>query len=352
MFSNAIFAARLGRRIFFAVALHPGWWAVVCWVLWHFLTSPIVLTTASAIDVSGARTAQVPLVGYTDATYQIEGTLLTRHYVAPLPPAPANDPLTPHVARVSGVTWVAIEGTRVAGLVLTFAAAVLGIVSVLTAPTHVLGRDGRLRPAGRGLGRPTLARQVTRRGTYARIKAGKAGVVADWKAAKGDADRVNKRLRRVGNWRARRWARRHAAERAHGAEYSRPGVVDRWLMRRADPPKDTRVKKTVAKVRERLGTTKAERKAGPADYPGTAGPRLDPTDGPPLSPAQKDRYADRIAGRADAVRDDAAATRERVIADVAAMQNGAEPTEAPAPAPAEVPAAAPAAAVSTNGSAP
>ena len=140
------------------------------------------------------------------------------------------------------------------------------------------------------------------------LRSGYRGVQSDRRAAKRDAAEVKRRAKRAGDWNLRRWGRRWAREDAAGAERSEPGRVGRWLIGRVDPPK-VRKQKRDAK--------RAERKAGPADYPpglGYTPAHLDPTDGPPLSPRQQTEYTGRTDGEA---------MRRAILAELVAMQTPA-----------------------------
>jgi hypothetical protein len=100
-------------------------------------------------------------------------------------------------------------------------------------------------------------RRVKRRG----IRGAARGVASDWRAGHRDARQV----RRFGMWRRDAWGRQWAAEREAGVpdeELSSPGRIDRWLMRQTRPPKKTRAQRKADRKAKR-----AERKAGPADYP-------------------------------------------------------------------------------------
>lgn len=288
--AHSIVAARWGRRAFLSAALHPGWWAVLCWLTWRALSAPVVVAALAS-----------PTPRSTDVA--CEGNGLVFRTCAPVP-AGQGVPLMPAVPPSTGVVKtfaLMADMAYFAGLTLTAAAIVLAVASVLTSPTHVLGRDRRLHAVGRGpIGRPTLAARAVNRGMYARIKAGHAGMVSDWRASKRDAAALDKRLGKVGAWRLKRWGRRWAAEDIAGATRSTPGVVDRWLIRRTDPPKT----KLGRKAAKRRADKRAARKGPPADYPDTpaARPHLDPNDGPPLSPRQRDEYAARQATEAQTVR--------------------------------------------------
>jgi hypothetical protein len=145
------------------------------------------------------------------------------------------------------------------------------------------------------------------------VRSGYRGVQSDRRAAKRDAAEVERQAKRVGDWHLRRWGKRWAREDAAGETRSEPGRVGRWLIGRANPPK---VRK------EKRRAQRAERKAGPADYPPDLGyvpAHLDPTDGPPLSPRQQAEYAERTDGE----RTDGEAMRQAILAELLAMQTPA-----------------------------
>lgn len=301
---HAIVAARGIKRCVISAALHPGWWALICWCAWRTLTTPAVV---AGIAAPPARSNEIACTGSGIAFRQC----------APVP-AGHGDPnpiiaMTPPVAGPAKVLeWIGL-GFFYAGVGLLVSAAILGIFSLLTMPTHRVGSGGQLHSVGRGAGRPTLAARATHRGAYQRIKLARGGFKTDWTAAKRDATNLDKRLARVGRWRLRRWHRRINNERSHGvaeSSLSKARFYDRFLFRRIDPPKTERGQERANKRNTKKATKKANkkthRKAGPADYDSDdlppppprppaspPGPRLDPDDGPPLAP----RPAEQMAGQ-------------------------------------------------------
>jgi hypothetical protein len=285
--AHAFYAARVGRRVGGAACLHPGIGAVVCWALWKVLTLPELVAGLDAAD--------------------------TRHLLLE-----SHGP-----GRVAGTAAIAAAVFQALGATLATGAVLLALVNLFSAPTHARTHDGRLRRL-KGLQRPSMAERHRSPGRYARVKTGHGGIMKDWRAAKGDAANMDRRLGRVGAWSLKRWARRWSYEDAVGAERSQPGRVGRALHRRADPPKDGPVKRAAAKMGARVGTTKAERKAGPADYPADdlppapppdpPMPRLDPTAGPPAPSGDVGDVGDGI--------------REAILAELIDMQTPAEPVAA------------------------
>lgn len=306
--AHAFYAARVGRRVGGLACLHPGVGAVVCWAVWAFLSSPIVIAAASA-PASGTLQVGSTWNGATQS-YSDPVTLAREVTLAG----------ESAMSRPAGTLAYVTGGIKLVGLTLATTAILLAVINLFSAPTHARTHDGRLRPI-RGAGRPSMAeRHRARPGAFARVKGGRGGALKDWHAAKGDAEKMRRGLARYGKWRLTRWGRRWSYEAANGAEPSQPRFYDRWAFRRVDAPAG-KVGGAVTKVRDRFGASKAERKAGPGDYPPDAEARLDPADGPPLSPPQREAWADRMEDIATAVRNDAADARERIWADVLAMQS-------------------------------
>jgi hypothetical protein len=295
--AHAIMAGRGIRRVACAVALHPGWWAALCWFIWRALSVP-----ANVLDLAGPATRS------TEAACTGEG--ITFRSCAPVPAghgAAYMAPTTMQLDHLAKTAAFVADLAHLAGMALATVAIALFVFSLFTTPTHMVGSDRRLRAVGRGIGRPTVAARAANRGAYQRIRAPWGGFSTDWSASKRDAAAVDKRLARVGNYRARRWGRRWSAERAAGAAtYSCPRFYDRFLMRRADPPKS----KLARKAAEKRAAKRKARKAEPAPYPDETLPpppppsptpasatKLDPDDGPPPSPRQRAEYASRLAAR-------------------------------------------------------
>lgn len=294
---HAIVVARGIKRCVISAALHPGWWALICWCAWRFFTAPAVVAgiaspPTSPSDISCIQTGALP-----------RSCILESRGGPPLPFVAVAEPVA-GPAKV--LEWVGL-GFFYAGVALLVSAAILGLFSLLTMPTHRVGGSGQLHAVGRGAARPTLASRATHRGAYQRIKPPRGGFKADWSAAKRDATNLDKRLARVGRWRLRRWHRRINNERSRGVaegSLSKARFYDRFLFRRIDPPKTERGKQKAEKRNTKKATKKSERKAarksGPAPYdsddmppppprsPSPApGPRLDPDDGPPVAPPSR-----------------------------------------------------------------
>jgi hypothetical protein len=256
--AHAIVGARWGRRAFLSACLHPGWWAALCWLTHKALTAPVL---AAAMANPAGHSAEVACTGEGIAFRQCAPVASGGDAVLPAIPVNANG-----VAGVLRTITFTAELFRFAGIALIAVAIVAGVFSLLTTPTHMVGRDRQLRAVGRGASRPTLANRAANRGAYTRIRAGHAGMVADWRASKRDAANLDKRLARVGAWRLKRWHRRQAHERAQGVSDSgltQPRFYDRWLIRRVEPPKT----KLGRKAAERRAEKRTARKAGPAPYP-------------------------------------------------------------------------------------
>lgn len=132
--------------------------------------------------------------------------------------------------------------------------------------------------------------------------------------AQRDVATAKARAGKVGEWRRKRIVRRWSAEAAAGQPHSDLGALDRWVMRQEKP---TKVQRKANRAAKKIGNATEKARADSLDaewatemHRATA--RLDPTDGPPLSPRQRTDYADRQA-------DEAEANRKQVEADVAAM---------------------------------
>lgn len=235
--AHAIAAARVGKRAGRLACIHPGWGAFGCWLIWSLLTAPALVAAASAPIV------RPPIEGT-----RVGETVYDMH-------------------RVAGTLWFLAWFFRMCGLTLAVAAVFLALENLFKPVTHKLGPGRQFQPVGL-FGRPSMAQRHRNPGAFARVSAGKAGVVKDWKAAKHDAEDLNGRITRVGGWRYRRMQRRWARERAYGVQYSNPGRVDRWLFRHLDPPTERKAKKQAKRTAAR-----AERKAGPADYPAPEAPQ-------------------------------------------------------------------------------
>lgn len=214
--------------------------------------------------------------------------------------------------------------TRPAGTWATAADVVLVVAEVATIGGLTLGALNLVTrtPAQRALAqqRVAAARQSQRAGGG--VRAGWRGVRSDWTAAKRDVAGVNRRLTRVGKWRATRWGRRWAREAAAGVEYTNPGRVDRWLIRHTDPSKKARkaaaaARKAEAKAARQFAKDRAaELKRQEAQIAGRDVARslaedqlLDPNDGPPHPPTRVEESPEVAGWRRQAESTEAVARR-------------------------------------------
>jgi hypothetical protein len=152
-----------------------------------------------------------------------------------------------------------------------------------------------------------------------RVKAAVDHVKHENARARRDVAATKARLGKVGERRARQWGRRWSAEAAAGEPYSSPGAVDRWLLRQTKPKsqrKADRAAKKIGRAHQRRET--AEVDSMWAAELAAPEPRLNPLDGPPLSPVQRADYAGRLVDRAEA-------DRQRLAAETAALFEGSRP---------------------------
>lgn len=139
--------------------------------------------------------------------------------------------------------------------------------------------------------------------------------------AQRDVTAVKARAGKAGEWRRNRIVKRWSREAAAGEAHSDLGAIDRWVMRQAKPTKEQRTANRTAK---RIG--KASKKAEQAqldnewntELAAIERPRLNPLDGPPLSPVQAKEYAERQV-------DEAEAMRRRLAAETADLFDGSTP---------------------------
>lgn len=132
--------------------------------------------------------------------------------------------------------------------------------------------------------------------------------------AQSDVTAARARLGKAGQWRRKRIVKRWSREAAAGETHSDLGVVDRWVMRQEKP---TKVQRKANRAAKKIGKASRRREADTLDAEWAAElhrseARLDPTDGPPLSPRQRIDHADRQVDRAET-------ERKQVESDVAAL---------------------------------
>jgi hypothetical protein len=133
--------------------------------------------------------------------------------------------------------------------------------------------------------------------------------------AKSDVDAATARLGKVGERRQKQVGKRWSRQVAAGEIPTDLGPVDRWIMRKAKPPKAQRKANRAAK---KVGKASKKAEAQVLDQEWAtelARPHLNPLDGPPLSPVQRAEYAERQV-------DEAEAMRRRLATDTAEQFDG------------------------------
>lgn len=139
--------------------------------------------------------------------------------------------------------------------------------------------------------------------------------------AKSDVAAASARLGKAGEWRQKQVGKRWSRQAAAGEVPTELGPVDRWVMRQAKPTKAQRKANQAAK-RVGKASKKADERTLDAEWSAELAaierPRLNPLDGPPLSPVQREEYAARQV-------DEATAARQRLATETADLFDRSTP---------------------------
>jgi hypothetical protein len=284
------FVGWVGRRgLFFPTSA-----AVFCWLAYYGLAQLAATWAATAPIVRSSQTV-------------CEGTGIGIHCAL----GDAGTGVGPVITNtfdwrpIGGVAAAAALAFLAGAMFTTVGALTVGVLKVLCGEPASGGRVAGAHAGGPGGSSGAGGRRAGGAGRSRGPLAAVAGVKADWKAAKRDATKVNKRLDRVGSFTAKRWGRRWAAEHRAGHDYSEPGSIARRLMRRVDPSEAAkkaakqdakeraRAERQLAKDRARELAAQTAEIHDRRSAENGQNARLDPTDGPPPAPANGHRPAER-----------------------------------------------------------
>ncbi len=240
--SNALFVGRevgsaaggLGRAMF----RWPAAFAVACWLLYGVAAGLNQAALANLHPVREVR-AQCTMGPSNEIT---EG----RNWATCQPgTGEAIYSVTYDLSRPAAAAANAAGIFRLAASVFTVGALALVALSVLGSASRTPGQPRRY------VGRAA------------------AHVRREHSRAKRDVREAKARLGKVGDKRARKWGKRWSAEAAAGETYTRPGRVDRWILRQAKPPK-TRAAKKGERAAKKVGKAvkRAEQTSLDAEWAG------------------------------------------------------------------------------------